>query len=101
MASLYGSLPNWLLVKLGFVVFLYAYHLSVHKIYKQQMAGVFNYSSQQLRIWNEVATLFLISIVMIVVVKQALSIVWGILGLLLFAVFLMMAIRIYKRLRKG
>lgn len=101
MASLYGSLPNWLLVKLGFVVFLYAYHLSVHKIYKQQMAGVFNYSSQQLRIWNEVATLFLISIVMIVVVKQALSIVWGILGLLLFAICLMMAIRIYKRLRKG
>ena len=100
MASLYGSLPNWLLVKLGFVIFLYAYHLSVHKIYKQQMAGIFRYSSQQLRIWNEVATLFLISIVMIVVVKQALSIVWGILGLLLFAICLMMAIRIYKKLRR-
>lgn len=100
MGVLYGSLPGWLLVKLGFVLFLYGYHIAIHRIYKQEMQGIFSYTSQQLRIWNEVATLFLISIVMIVVVKQALSIVWGIVGLLLFAIVLMMAIRIYKKLRK-
>lgn len=43
-------LPGWLLVKLFFVAGLYAYHFTLHAIYKQQMNGVFKYSSQQLRI---------------------------------------------------
>ena len=68
---------------------------------KQQMKGIFSLSSQKLRVWNEVATLFLLSIVMVVVVKQALSIVWGILGLIIFAAMLMISIKIYKRVRKG
>ena len=63
------------------------------------MKGIFKYSSQQLRIWNEVATIFLVAIVMLVTVKQNMSFVWGILGLLLFVVLLMSAIKIYKRIR--
>jgi putative membrane protein len=55
---LYGSLPTWLLVKLCFVLGLFIYHLSLHKIFKQQSKGIFKYSSQQLRMWNELATLF-------------------------------------------
>ncbi len=58
-----GVLPGWLMVKLVFVVGLYAYHLSLHIIYRQQQKRVFKYSSQQLRIWNEVATIFLFTIV--------------------------------------
>ena len=94
-----GTTPGWLLVKLCFVAGLYLYHFSLHAIYKQQMKGVLNYSSQQLRIWNEVATIFLISIVMLVVVKQNMSVVWGLLGLLLLVIALMSAIRIYKMIR--
>ncbi|MCC6186971.1 MAG: CopD family protein [Chitinophagaceae bacterium] len=90
----------WLNIKLGFVVLLYAYHYSLHIIFKQQCAGIFKYSSQQLRIWNEIATIFLIAIVMLVVVRQAISLVWGVLGLVLFIVLLMSAIKIYKNLRK-
>jgi len=100
MWALYGSLPNWLLVKLVFVAGLYVYHLSLHSIYRQQMRGAFNYSSQQLRVWNELATIFLVAIVMLVVVKQGLSWIWGLLGLLALAVLLMTAIRLYRRLRK-
>lgn len=96
---LLGFTPGWLIIKLGFVLGLFLYHLSLHKIYKQQMAGVFNYSSQQLRIWNEIATIFLVAIVMLVVVKQNMSVVWGLLGLILFVVVLMSAIRIYKIVR--
>ena len=77
---------RWMLIKLVFVFFLYLYHFSLHKILKEQTAGVFNYTSQQLRIWNEVATIFLVAVVMLVVVKQNLSALWGILGLLLFVV---------------
>lgn len=98
--SMLGSMPGWLMVKLAFVVGLYLYHFSLYRIYREQMAGIFRYSSQQLRIWNEVATLFLVSIVMIVVVKQSLSWVWGLLGLLLLMIVLMSAIKLYKMLRK-
>ena len=100
LISLYGMIPGWLWIKLGFVVGLYAYHFTLHYIYKQQARGVFSFSSQQLRIWNEVATLFLLSIVMLVVVKQGISALWGVIGLVIFAIILMSAIKIYKILRK-
>lgn len=97
---LYGSLPTWLLVKLCFVAGLFFYHLSLHAILKQQEKGVFKYSSQQLRGWNEVATLFLVIIVMLAVVKQMLSVAWAVAGMVAFASILMIAIKLYKKLRK-
>lgn len=92
---------KWLLIKLIFVVFLYAYHLSLHKIFKQQINGIFKYTSQQLRIWNEVATIFLIVIVMLATVKQSMSFIWGLIGLILFIALLMSAIKIYKIVRRS
>lgn len=100
MMIMLGGVPTWLAIKLGFVVGLYAYHFSLQAIYRQQMKGVFRFSSQQLRIWNEVATIFLVAIVMLAVVKQSMSWAWGLLGLVCFVVLLMSAIRIYKTLRK-
>ncbi len=97
--SMLGSTPGWLIIKLFFVAGLYLYHFSLHAIYKQQMKGMFSYSSQQLRIWNEVATIFLVAIVMLVVVKQNMSVVWGLTGLVSFVIILMSAIRIYKLVR--
>lgn len=99
MAILYGSLPGWLMVKMIFVLGLYGYHFSLQAIYRQQMRGVFKYSSQQLRIWNEVATIFLVAIVMLAVVKQNMSWAWGLAGLALFIIMLMSAIKIYKTVR--
>ena len=97
MGILYGSLPTWLLVKLCFVLFLFIYHLSLHKIFKQQQRGDFRWTSQKLRMWNELATLFLIAIVMLAVVKQLLSVVWGLSVLIIIAVLLMIAIKAYKK----
>ena len=99
MWYLLGATPQWLVIKLGFVLGLYVYHFTLQRIYRQQMQGIFKYSSQQLRIWNEVATIFLVSIVMLVVVKQGISLFWGLLGLMLFVIVLMSAIKIYKILR--
>ena len=90
---------KWLLVKLFFVVGLYVYHFSLHVLYRQQAKGVFRYSSQQLRIWNEVATIFLVPIVMLATVKSSLSWLWGLIGLIGFVIVLMSAIKIYKALR--
>ena len=97
--ALLGVLPGWLVVKLVFVILLFAYHYSLHVIYAQQMKGIFKHSSNQLRIWNEVATIILVAVVMLVVVKQELSALWGLVGLAGFIVLLMSAIRVYKRVR--
>lgn len=91
---------RWLLIKLFFVTGLYGYHFSLHHIFKQQSAGIFRYTSQQLRIWNEVATIFLVAVVLLVVVKQGISLLWGLGALVAFIVLLMSAIRVYKQLRK-
>lgn len=99
LLSYYPVFPTWLWVKLGFVVGLLAYHGSLHKLFRQQMKGVFGYSSQQLRIWNEVASIFLIAIVMLVVVRTGISALWGMVVLMAIAVLLITAIYLYKRLR--
>jgi protoporphyrinogen IX oxidase len=99
MLFLYGSLPPWLWIKIGFVVCLYLYHFSLHYIFRKQVKGIFSYSSQQLRIWNEIATIFLIAIVMLAVVKQSISVFWGVIGLLSVALLLMSAIRISRQVR--
>jgi putative membrane protein len=100
MWYLLGSFPQWLVMKLVFVIGLYVYHFSLQAIYKQQMKGIFKYSSQQLRIWNEIATIFLVAIVMLAVVKQNISVVWGLVGLIAFVILLMSAIKIYKIVRQ-
>ncbi len=63
MWFLLGGTPRWLVIKFMFVAGLYIYHFSLHALYLQQTKGVFKYSSQQLRIWNEIATVFLVSII--------------------------------------
>jgi putative membrane protein len=97
---LYGSLPMWLIVKLVFVLGLFIYHLSLQKIFKQQQNENFKWSSQKLRLWNEVATLFLFAIVMLVVVKELLNAVWGFFSLIGIALILAVATKLYKKYRK-
>ena len=94
-----GGIPSWLWIKLGFVAGLYVYHLLCHAIYRQLQHDKVRYRSQQLRVWNEVATIFLVSIVFLVILKSALSLLWALVGLVVFTVVLMLAIRIYKKAR--
>lgn len=104
--SLLISQPAWLKmpfmhIKLTFVFLLYLYHLSCHYIFKKLQNGESKYSSTQLRIWNEVATLFLVAIVFIIVLKNQVSWLWGTIGFVLFGVILMLAIKIYKKIREN
>lgn len=92
---------TWLWLKLGFVLLLFIYQYSLHVLFKQQQAGNFKYNSQQLRLWNEVPTVILVAVVMLVIVKQGVSLVYGLGGLIGLIVLLMAAIRIYKRTRKN
>jgi putative membrane protein len=104
-ASLLINQPEWLTmsfmhIKLTLVFFLYLYHISLHVIFSQLRKDVVKYSSNQMRIWNEVATLFLISIVFLIVLKNALSMLWGLAGLLGIVILIMIGIRTYKKFRK-
>ena len=90
---------RWLLLKLIFVVCLYGYHFFLQKIVTQQANGIFKYTSQQLRILNEAATIFLISIVMLVTVKESLSFVWGLIAIIGLMIILIIAIKVYKNIR--
>ena len=97
--AIHGGVPSWLWLKLGFVLGLYVYHLLCHAVYRQLQRDEVRYSSQQLRVWNEVATIFLVSIVFIAILKSALSLLWAMIGLVVFTGVLMLAIRIYKKVR--
>lgn len=97
---LYGSMPLWLIFKLGLVFLLYVYHFSCQKIYTQQKNNIYKYSAYNLRIWNEVATLFLFAIVFVVVLKQEIGLKTIIIGLSFLALLLFFAIKIYAAKRQ-
>lgn len=97
---LYGSIDTWMWIKLSFVLGLYLYHFSLHQIYREQKNNIFRFTSSQLRVWNELATLFLVAIAMLATVKNNMSFVWGLVGMLLFLILLMSAIRVYKNIRR-
>jgi len=96
--------PSWLSmpfmhVKLGFVFCLYLYHFGCQHIYSTLQKGIPKFTSTQLRIYNEVATLILFAVVFLIVLKSGLDWVYGTLGLISFAVILMISIKIYKKMR--
>ncbi|MCB0395965.1 MAG: CopD family protein [Flavobacteriales bacterium] len=93
------SVPSWLWLKLALVLGLVLYHLRCHALFKSYQNDKTGWSSIRLRMWNEVATLFLVAIVFIVVLKNILSFWWGLLGMVLFGLLLWLAIRIYKKSR--
>lgn len=90
---------GWMHLKLTFVVVLGIYHHMCQNKIKQMANGVFKWTSTQLRLWNELATLLLFAIVFLVVLKSALNWIFGVVGLVALAVILMIAVKIYKRYR--
>lgn len=92
--------PLWLQLKLGMVGLLIGYHLGCHWMYRELSVGRPSVSSRTLRIWNEAATLLLVGIVFLVVLKNAMSLVWGIAGMVAFSAVLMAGIVTYRKLRR-
>ncbi|MBL4625509.1 MAG: CopD family protein [Flavobacteriales bacterium] len=92
-------LQPWLHLKLGMVFLLFLYHLKCGQIYTQLQNNVIKWTSTKLRFWNEVATLFLISIVFIVVMKHMLNWIWGVVGIMGIAVAITIAVKWYKKRR--
>jgi putative membrane protein len=90
---------NWMLVKLAFVLGLLVYHFLCQNIMNKLKQGMFTWSSTQLRLWNELATIFLVAIVFTVILKSAVDWIYGLTGLVVFSAVIMSAVKIYKYYR--
>jgi len=91
---------TWMQIKLGFVLLLVAYHLFCHRFYKKLQRDEVSYSTQFMRIFNEGATLVLFAVIFIMNFRYTMHWLYGLIGLILLAVLLMLGIRLYKRIRK-
>lgn len=95
-----GLLQNaYFILKLCFVAGLVFYHFHTHTIFQQLQHDQVKSTSFRLRVWNEVATVFLVAIVFLIVLKSNTGFIYGMLGLIVFAASLMLAIKLYKRSR--
>jgi len=90
---------NWMLVKLAFVLGLLVYHFLCQNIMNKLKQGIFTWSSTQLRLWNELATIFLVAIVFTVILKSAVDWIYGLTGLVVFSAVIMSAVKVYKYYR--
>jgi putative membrane protein len=90
---------SWMLIKTVFIFLLYAYHLKTHQMFLELQRDEIRYSSNFMRIWNEGATLFLFAIVFLAIVKSSIHWVSMVLGTFGLIVLLIVAIKLYKRLR--
>jgi putative membrane protein len=91
---------SWMHVKLGFVVLLFAYHFKCHQIYNQLQKDEFKYSSNFMRLWNEGATIILFAVVFLVILKNAFNWIYGVVGIFLFSILIMLGFKFYKRIRE-
>ena len=92
---------RWMLVKLGLCLCLvFLPWILPSASYKKLQQDSIKHSGFTLRIFNEVSTLLLFAIVFLVTVKSAVSWVWGVVGILLFGILLMLGIKLYKSIRE-
>jgi protoporphyrinogen IX oxidase len=92
---------SWMQLKLLFVLGLILYHFFCKKLLDEMHAGKYRLTSFQLRLWNEVATIFLFAIVFLVVLKNTIDWIWAIAGLIIFAAIIMTAVKIVRNLKNS
>lgn len=90
----------WMHVKLTFVLLLYIYHYKTHIYYKQMQQDVVKKSSNYMRLWNEGATFILFAVVFLVILKSAINWVFGVIGIFVLGILLMLGFKMYKKIRE-
>ena len=95
-----STFPGWLHNKLAFVVLLVVYHLWCGHLRKLLLKENCRWNGTKFRLFNEIPTLLLFSIVFIVVFKSAIS--WNSLLLILVGLILVIggAVNLMARRRK-
>ncbi|MBM4292034.1 MAG: protoporphyrinogen oxidase HemJ [Deltaproteobacteria bacterium] len=91
---------GWMQAKLACVACLVAYHAVCARLVRAAQRGACAWSPQRLRAWNELPTLLLVAVVMLVVFKQAFpteASAWLMFGLV---VSMVAAIQLYAKRRR-
>lgn len=83
---------SWIHLKLCLVIFLIGYHHYLGRIYKLIKKNKFKTTSFALRLINEIATLFLVAIVTLAVLRQSVNYLYWILSLIILAVLFFAAV---------
>lgn len=91
---------SWMQVKLILLTALLIYHLHAKKVIQRLERGERYFSSFQFRLWNELPTLFLLSIALLAVYKNTINFLYAFIGVLLFAILLIILARTYKNYRE-
>ncbi|WP_047549550.1 CopD family protein [Psychroserpens sp. Hel_I_66] len=89
----------WMQVKLVFVALLFLYHLKTHQYYKQLQRDEVKKTSNFMRLWNEGATFILFAVIFLVILKSAINWIFGVIGILVLGILLMLGFKIYKNIR--
>lgn len=93
---------GWMQFKLGCILILFAYHFWCWKTIKEFQKGIFKYTSVQLRMMNEVATIILFAVVFAVVQKSGFvrHWPWAIISFFGVGIIIMLVVRLVNRNKK-
>lgn len=91
---------GWMHIKLGFVLLLFLYQFKSHQMFKQLQRDEVKYTSNFMRIWNEGATFILFAVVFLVILKSTINWIFGVIGIVVLGILLMLGFKLYKRIRE-
>ena len=69
-------------------------------MYLQLQNDQFKHTSNFMRLWNEGATLILFAVVFLVILKNAFNWIYGVIGIFVFSITIMLGFKFYKRIRE-
>jgi putative membrane protein len=53
-----------------------------------------------MRLWNEGATIILFAVIFLVLLKNAINWIFGVIGIIVFSIVIMLGFKLYKRIRE-
>jgi putative membrane protein len=92
---------TWLHLKLAFVVGITIYHFICRHFIRKFHNAEFILTSSQLRLFNEIATILLVAVVFLVIAKNTFDMLMGMGGFIIFAIVIMAAVTIVKKIRSN
>lgn len=90
----------WMHAKLGLVALLLLYHAINQRLFARLQKNEPVWRSYALRLWNEGATLILVGVVFLAVLKR-LEWYYGVIGLVVLGAVLVLAINMYRKKRNA